>query len=133
GVLDQHRRDRRTAIERVLVPHQHRADARMVEIADRRIAQAGALDQTLVQPEDAGIGVERAAALILPAAGDGRDRRRRMHVDRAVALAGKTVAEPEKGLFRGAYETRETLDLGDRQTGDGGSPLRRAVLEVRFQ
>ena len=36
GVLDEQRGDRRAAVERILVAHQHRADARMVEIADLR-------------------------------------------------------------------------------------------------
>ena len=59
--------------------------------------------------------MEGAAALILPAAGDGGDAGRRMHVDRAVALARKAVAEAEIGLLRRADQTGEGLDLGDRQ------------------
>ena len=97
GVLDQHRRHRRAAIERVRRVHQHRADPRMIEIADIRIAQPGAFEQALVELEDVGVGVERAATLILPAAGHGSDRQRRVHVDRAVALAGEAVAEAEVG------------------------------------
>ena len=40
---------------------------------------------------------------------------RGMHVDRAVALARKAVAEAEEGLLRRADQPREGLDLGDRQ------------------
>ena len=71
GVLDQHRRHRRTAIERVCGARQHRADPRMVEIADVAGREVAVPSSTaLVELEDAGVGVERAAALILPAAGD---------------------------------------------------------------
>ena len=39
GVLDQQRRDRAAALQRFLVAGQDRADARLVEHADRRVAQ----------------------------------------------------------------------------------------------
>ena len=105
----------------------------MIEIADLRVAQPRALDQAGVELQDAGIGVERAAALILPGAGDRGDGQRGVHVDRAVALARKAVAEAEKGLLRRADQMCEGLDLGDREAGDGAGPFRRPRLQMRFQ
>ena len=68
GVLDQHRRHRRAAIERVRGAGQHLADARLVEIADRADRAARVPSSiVLVELEDARIGMEGAAALILPA------------------------------------------------------------------
>ena len=132
-VLDQQRRHRRAAEQRILMPHQHRADARVVEIADRRITQAAALQRPGIELENAGIGVERTAALILPAAGDSRDRERRVHIDRTVSLARETVAKPEEGFLRGADQPREGFDLRNGKAGDGGRPFRRLFAQMRFQ
>jgi hypothetical protein len=89
-----------------------------------------AFEQRLVEAEDVRIGMKRAATLILVAAGADRERQRRMHVDRAVALPGETVAEPEEGPFRGADQPRKGLDLGRRHAADGFRPFRRPVLEM---
>ena len=115
GVLDQHRRYRRAAMERIRSVHQHRPDARMVEVADIGVAQPRALEQALVELEDAGVRVKGAAALILPAAGHRGDRQRGVHVDRTVALAGEAIAEAEESALRRADEMRERLDLVHRK------------------
>ncbi len=56
-----------------------------------------------------------------------------MHGDSAVALAGKTISEPEEGLFRGADQPGEILDLVDGKTGDFRGPLRRLRLQMRLK
>ena len=56
-----------------------------------------------------------------------------MHVDRAVALARKAVAEAEKGALGRADQPGKGLDLGDRKAGDRRRPFRRARLQMRFE
>ena len=77
--------------------------------------------------------MEGAAALILPGACNCRDRRRRVHIDRTIALACEAIAEPEEGLLRRADQPGEFLDLCDRQPGDRGGPFRCPRLEMRLQ
>ncbi len=77
--------------------------------------------------------MECAAALVLPRAGHRGDRERRMHVDRAVALAGEAVAEPEVGPFRRADKPGEGFDLLDRKAGDRRGPFGRAGREMGLQ
>ena len=105
----------------------------MVEIADLRVAHRGAFQHILVQHEDARIGVEGAAALILPGAGDGGYAGSGVHVDRAVALASEAVAEAEVGFLGRADEMGEGLDFGDAEPGDGGSPFGCARPQMLFQ
>src|SRR5690606_18790300 len=59
-VLDQHGGDRRTAMKGVRIARQHRADPGLVERTYRWIGKGRALDQRLVEAEDAGIGMECA-------------------------------------------------------------------------
>ncbi len=73
GVLDQQRGDRRAAEQRLRVAGEDRADARLVEHADRRIAQVAAFDQAVVEMEDRAVVVEGAAAFV---AARRRSRRR---------------------------------------------------------
>ncbi len=106
-----------------------RAGARLVELADR-------WDRRRSRPSIAVLSRWKmplfewkgAAALILPGAGDGGDRQRRMHGDGAVALAREAVAEAEEGPLRRADEPGEALDLLHGEAGDRGRPFRRAAL-----
>ena len=66
GVLDEQRGHRRPAIQRLGVAGEDAADLRLVEVAHARIGIAAAFDPALVELEDVGIGMEGAAALILP-------------------------------------------------------------------
>ena len=83
--------------------------------------------------EDAGVLVERAAALVLPRARHGRNAGRGVHRHRAIARAGKTVAEPEKRARRRADHLGEGFDFSDGQPGDGRRPFRRAGPHMRFK
>ena len=134
GVLDQHRLHRRAALQR----HADRRSGSGRCATDRARGSIGstdieALDQALAPVVDRAVVVEGAAALVLPGAGDGGDAGGRMHVDRAVALARKAVAEPEEGALGRADKAGEGLDLVDRKAGDGRRPLRRAGLQMRFE
>ena len=81
-----------------------------------RIARVEPFDHRLVPVVDVGVVVERAAALVLPGAGDGRNAARRMHVDGAVARAGEAVAEAEIGALALADQAGEGLDRRDRRS-----------------
>ena len=133
GVLDQHRLDRRTVLQRVRFARQDGADARLVEAAHARIPHVQAFDHRLAQLENAAVAVERAAALVRPGAGHRRDRERRMHVDRAVALAREAVAEAEEGPLCRADERGEGFDLRDLEAGDRRRPGRVAAPQMRFE
>src|SRR6201999_3810888 len=76
---------------------------------------------------------ERAAALVLPGADDGRNAQRRMHLRRAVAAAGKTIAETEEGPLGLADQPGERFDLRDRHARDRRGPFRRAGLKMRLE
>lgn len=123
GVLDEQRRHRAAVAQRFCVPRQHTADLRLVELANFRVGVRAAHQLRLVEPEDIAIIVEGPAALILPGAENRGDGKRRMHRDCAIALAGKTVTQPEERLFRGADKPRKSLDLFHGKTGDFGCPL----------
>jgi hypothetical protein len=133
GVLYQHRRHRRPAVQRILVVHQHRSDARMVEIADIGIAKPRALQKLAIQLQHARIRMKRATAFILPAAGHRRHRKGRMHVHRTVALARKAVAQAKEGLPGRTDQPSKGLDLLDRKPGDFRRPLRRLVRQMRLK
>src|SRR5690606_41772248 len=105
----------------------------MVQVTDFGVAQPGSLKRRSIELENARVGMDGSAALVLPAAGDGGDRKRRMQVHRAVALARKAVSEPEERSLRGSHQPGEILDFLNGQTGDGGRPGRRPVLKVPFQ
>ncbi len=79
GPFENVLRERPDLKERIFVVHQNRAYARMIEVTDRRVAQSRAFQQLGVEFQDARIGVECAAALMLPMPRDRRDRQRRMH------------------------------------------------------
>ncbi len=63
GVLHQQRRHRRPALQRLRVAGEDRPQARLVELADRAIDHVEPFDQRAVERIDAGVAVERAAAL----------------------------------------------------------------------
>ena len=133
GILDKQRRHRRPAIERVRMVHQDGTDARLVEVANARITQTVALKLRLVEREYAGVRMERPAALVLPAARDGGDRQRRVHIRRAISLAREPVAKPEEGALRRADQPRERLYLVNRQPGDRRRPVRRARPQMLLE
>ena len=76
--------------------------------------------------------MEGAAAAMLPCAQHGGDGKRGVHVGRAIALAGKTIAEAEIGARVFAEQLGERLDFLDRKTGDGSGPLRGLVRKMGF-
>ena len=130
GVLDEHRRHRRTAEQGLRLAAKDRADARLVEEPDRGIADVAPFDERLVEAEDGTVGMEGAAALMLPGAGDRCDALRGMHVDGTVPRAAEAVAEAEEGAPGLADRLGKGLDLGDGKAGDRGGPLRRPVAQV---
>ncbi len=96
GVLDQQRRDRRPAMQRIDIAGEDRPEPRLIEIADRFVFDVEPFDQGAIDRIDAGMAVERAAALVLPGAGDGGERGHRMHVHRAVARAREPVVTADE-------------------------------------
>ena len=118
------------AAQRVAVAGENRADARLVEHADCRIAHVVAFDHGLVEMKDAAIVVEGAAALVTPGAGDRGDAACGVHVHRAVARAGEAVAEAEIGALPLADQPGEGLDGLDRTAGDARRPVRIARAQM---
>ena len=130
GVLDQHSVDRRTAAERVLVAGEDLTDARLIEHADRGVAQVAAFDQAGIEMKDRAVVVKRAAAFITPGADDRGNAACRVHVDGAVARTGEAVAETKVCAFVVADQARESFDGFDRATGNARRPLRIARAHV---
>ena len=56
-----------------------------------------------------------------------------MHGDSTVALAGKSVTQPEECFSGFADQGGDFLDPGCIQTGNGRSPFRCPCLEMRFE
>ena len=96
GVLDEQAGHRWSTTKRFRVARQHRADAGLVEPAHRRITLVQPFDQRLVPPEHAGVRMQGAAALMLPAAEHNRDGGDRMHRGGAIARPREAIADPEK-------------------------------------
>ena len=67
-ILDQHGSHGRAAFQRLRVAGQDRADPRLVEAANARIADVKALDHRLLQLVDAAVAVEGASSLVRPGA-----------------------------------------------------------------
>ena len=133
GVLDQHGGDRRPAIEFGRIVRQHAPDLGLVHAADRLVLVCRTLDQRLLDTEDAAIGVEGAAALILPRTGDARHGERCMHVGSAVARAGKAVSQSEECPFCPPDQRREGLDFLNGKTGDRRRPFGRPGFQMGLQ
>ena len=76
GVLDQQSGHRRAAFERLGVAGENRAETRLIELAHGTVDHVQTFDQRAVERIDAGVAVERAAARMLPRAGDRRAGRR---------------------------------------------------------
>ncbi len=91
------------------------------------------LDHRAVEFPDREIVEEGAAALVLPGAGHRRDRQRRMHLRRAVAAAGETIAEPEEGALGAPDLAGKGLDLRHRHARDRRRPFRRAGRQMRLE
>ena len=131
-VLYEQRLNGAAALQGLGIARQDLADLAHVELAAGR-PHRGAVDQRLVELPAAGIGVEGAAAGMLPRAGHGGDRQGGVHGGGAVALPGEAVAEAEIGPGRRADEAGEGFDLLDAKAGDGGSPFGRAGREMRLE
>ena len=104
------------------VAGQDRADARLVEHADRGIAHVDAFDHGRVEVEDAAVVVERAAAFERQAPVTAAMQLAACMLSGAVARARKAVAEPEKGALALADQAGEGLDRRDRAAGDPRRP-----------
>ena len=92
-----------------------------------RIDRVVALDDRFVELPDRVIVEEGAAALILPGAGHRRNAQRRMHLRRAVAAAGKTIAEPEERYAWSGRPARANASIsatGTPQIADAHSGVR---------
>ena len=133
GVLDEQRRHRPLVAQGVGFTEQNVADPRLIELADRAVDHIEALDHRFPQAEGAGIRVESAAAPVLPRAKHGGDAQGRMHVHRAVALAGEAIAQPEEGAALLAQKACDSLDLRGRHPADRLRPFRRPEREMRLE
>ena len=133
GVLDQHRLDRAAALQRLGLAGEDRADPRLIEPADARIARVEPLDQGLVELVDAAVGMQRAAALVRPGSRDGGNAHRGVHVRGAVALAREAVAEPEERALVAADQRRESFDVLDGEPRDRARPARIARAHMRLE
>ena len=144
--LDRFRRDRRRidvlhddggdrrAVPKVArIAGQDRADARHVEQPHRAVLRIEPLDQGGVDAVDALVGMHRAAALVLPGAGDRRDAGGGVHVGGAVARAGEAVAEADVGALDAADHAGERGDLGGRDPRDRRRPFGAPAREVGFE
>src|SRR5260370_2972937 len=92
-----------------------------------------ALNDRFVEFPDRVIVEERAAALVLPGAGHGRNAQRRVHLRRAIAAAGETVAEAEERPFCLTDQTGEGLDLFHPHAANRRRPFRRAARKMRLE
>src|SRR5579863_187097 len=105
-----------------LVASQHRADARLVEDAGFRVEHVQSFDQRAVDRKKPVARIERAAALICPGAGDGRQASDGKELRRAVARARKAVADADIGALRSPVEPGEIDDRLFREAGDRRRP-----------
>ena len=96
GVLDQHRLDRRAVLQRHGVAGQDASNPGLIEHPCGVVARVMALDDGFVELPDREIVEEGAPALVLPGAGHCGDAKRGMHLGRAIAAAGKAIAEAEE-------------------------------------
>ncbi len=112
---------------------EHGTDTRLVECPHTRVPDVRAVNQAPIPVENRPIAVERTSPLVQPCAGDGRDAGCRMHVDGAVALTGKTVAQSEERAGMLAHPSREGLDVRDRHSAERARPVRGARRKMRFQ
>ena len=137
GVLDQHRRDRRTTFQRAGRAGQHRADARLVERADRRIGKIEAVGEVQIQAPVLQPGIEGAAALLLPRAGEGRQAAHGVHGDGPVARPGEAEAEAQEAPPGPAVQPGEVDNVLFRQAGNlcrpGRRPAQDMALDVRAE
>ena len=60
---------------------------------------------------DTAVIVKGASALVTPTAGNGHNRKRRMHIGHAISLTGKAITQAEEGLRRTADHRSEGFDL----------------------
>ena len=133
GILDEECGNRRAVAEVAAVAGQHRADARLVEDAGRRVEHVEPFEQGAVERHQPVVRLQRAAALVLPGAGHGRQAGHREELCRAVARARKAVADADIAPLRAAVEPREIDDRLFREAGDRRRPGRVAGFEMGFE
>ena len=102
GVLNQQRRYPGAVSEILSISRQDRSDAGLIEHSYLWIAIIQAFYQRFVPMIDIAVIVKGASALVAPTAGNGRNRKRRMHIGRAISLTGKAITQAEEGLRRTA-------------------------------
>ena len=132
GVLHQQHADRRAIAQVTPFTSQHRAQPAHVQHAGVRGDGVQAVQCAGVQPVQAAVAVQRAAARPLPGAGDRRQTADRVHGRRAIALAGKPITHTQKAAPRAAIQPGKLHNLLDRQAGDLGRPGRRAAGQMGF-
>ena len=130
GVLHDHGVDRLAALQRLGVAGENRADFGHVEHPRIALLQMRAFDARFIQLPGAGIGMEGAAAAMLPGAGHGRNAQGGVNGGGTVALARKAVAEAEEGFWCLADEMGKGLDFRDGEAGDFRRPFRRAGFKM---
>ena len=108
GVLDKERRDRRPVAQIARITRQHGADPGLIEQAHGGVARIEAVDQGAVPVKNSPVVVKRAAAAVLPSAGQHRNARRRVHIDRAVPLPREAMRLRAQAR-RGAPSMRQRL------------------------
>src|SRR4029079_12081603 len=119
GVLNDERADGATALQNFAFAGQDCTNAGLIEHPYSAIPNVEPLNQRLVEAKNVGTDVKRTAAFVLPGTRHRRDTASGVHVSGAVALARKTIAEPEEGALVLADEPRERLDCLDGRSGYG--------------
>ena len=132
GVLYQQHADRRAIAQVTPFTSQHRAQPAHVQHAGVRGDGVQAVQCAGVQPVQAAVAVQRAAARPLPGAGNRRQTADRVHGRRTIALAGKPITHTQKAAPRAAIQPGKLHNLLDRQAGDLGRPGRRAAGQMGF-
>ena len=132
GIGAGHRRivggDEEPADRRVGELEQCLAEAQMVDRAG--LGRARRLAHEIVIELARGGGQQQGAAA-RSAVGAGQPRQQRHRAQRLAALGepGHAFAEPDERRLRPAVECCETLDVGDRETGDRGGALGREMRQ----
>ena len=114
GVLDQHRLDRRAAMQHLAIAGQDPPDLRLIEHAHAVVDRIEAFDDRFIESPDAAIVEEGAATFVLPGAGDRGNAQRCMHLRGAIAAAGETIAKAEEGPLGPTDRACEGLDFVHR-------------------
>ena len=133
GVLNQHGSHRRSAFQSLRLAGQYRADPRLVQSTNARVADVQTLDHRLLQLVEAAVAVEGAATLVRPSADHGGNAQSGVHVRRAVALPRETETKAKEAAFGPPDERGEFLNLRNREARYRARPRRTAGLQMRFE